>query len=119
MTPSDLPRARVIKAHTPNPASAAVFIGPGDPLKIGEESPAYPGWLRATVPDGRSTWIPEAYVQVNGAKGIARVEYDSRELAVKGGEEVTLLLEYRGWVWVRTEDGREGWLPLDVLESAN
>jgi len=116
MSPSDYPRARVVKAYTPEPGQP-VRLQAGDILYIGEESPTYPGWVRVRVPDGRKTWIPEAYVRGReGEEGTALVEYDSRELNVAEGETVTMLLEIRGWTWVRTGDGREGWLPLDLLE---
>lgn len=116
MSPSDYPRARVVKAHTPEPG-APVQLQAGDIVYIGEESPKYPGWLRLRVPDGRKTWAPEAYVRGNeGEEGRALVDYDARELKSVEGEIVTMLLEVRGWTWVRTEDGREGWVPFDTLE---
>lgn len=110
-----LPRAMVLKSYTPEPG-APVQLGPGDPVRVGEESAAYPGWVRITAPNGSKTWAPGAYVRGEpGAKGAMTVEYDSTELAVREREEVTVLLEYKGWAWVRMEGGREGWIPLDVL----
>lgn len=116
MSMSDYPRARVMKAHTSEPGPP-VQLQSGDIVYIGEESPKYPGWVRVRVPDGRKTWAPEAYVRGNeGEEGVAMVEYDARELKTAEGEIVTMLLEIRGWTWVRTEDGREGWVPMDTLE---
>ena len=115
MSPSEYPLARVTKAYVPEPGQA-VQLQAGDIVYVGEESPAYPHWVRIRVPDGRKTWIPEAYVRGNdGEEGRILVDYDSRELETKGGEVVTMLLEIFGWAWVRTEDGRAGWLPLDIL----
>ena len=104
------------KAYTPE-SGQPVQLQAGDIVYIGEESPKYPGWVRVRVPDGRKTWAPEAYVRgLEGHEGMALVDYDARELKAAEGEMVTMLLEYRGWTWVRTDDGREGWVPLETLE---
>src|SRR5688572_5279705 len=117
MAPSEYPHARVMKAYTPEPGQP-VHLQSGDIVYIGEESPKYRGWVRVRVPDGRKTWAPEAYVRGHeGEEGMALVDYDARELKVAEGEIVTMLLEMRGWTWVRTRDGRTGWLPLETLES--
>jgi len=110
-----LPRAMVLKAHTPEPGSS-VQLEAGDPVRVGEESAAYPGWIRITAPNGSKTWAPIGYVRGEpGRAGRLLVDYDSTELAVKERDRVVIALEYKGWGWARTEDRREGWVPLDVL----
>lgn len=109
------PLARVTRAHLP-PEGEEIHVYPGDPLRIGEESGRYPGWLRCTTGAGRASWIPDAYVRRRGARGTALTEYCSRELPAAAGEIVTLRREIAGWAWARADDGREGWLPLDELE---
>jgi SH3-like domain-containing protein len=110
-----LPRAMVLKPHTPEPGEA-IQLNAGDPVRVGEESAAYPGWVRITAPDGRQTWAPEGYVRgAPGRTGRMLVDYDSTELDVKERDQVTVLLENKGWAWVRTDDGREGWIPLGIL----
>ena len=112
---SEYPRAKVLKAYTPEPGQA-VELQAGDIVYVGEESVAYPHWVRIRVPDGRKTWIPEAYVRgKEGEEGTVLVDYNSRELETKGGETVTVLLEIFSWSWVRTDDGRHGWLPMEIL----
>jgi len=109
-----LPRAMVLKAHTPEPGSS-VQLESGDPVRVGEESAAYPGWIRITAPNGSKTWAPIGYVRGEpGRAGRLLVDYDSTELAVKERDRVVIALEYKGWGWARTEDRREGWVPLDV-----
>ncbi|HET9252909.1 MAG TPA: hypothetical protein VFP58_12420 [Candidatus Eisenbacteria bacterium] len=116
MAPSEYPRARARKPYAPEPGQP-VQVQAGDIVYIGEESPVYPGWVRIRVPDGRKTWAPDPYVRGReGEEGRVLVDYDARELAVETGTLVTMLLELRGWTWVRTDDGREGWLPLETLE---
>ena len=116
MSPSEYPRARVQSPYTPE-TGQAVQLQTGDIVIIGEESGPYPHWVRIRVPDGRKTWIPEAYVRGNeGEEGRVLVNYDARELEAKEGEIVTVLLEIFRWGWVRTDDRREGWLPMEILE---
>jgi SH3-like domain-containing protein len=110
------PRARVTEAHRPTP-DEEIHVYPGDAIAIGEESGEYPGWLRCTTAGGRSSWVPEAYVRRRAGRGTVLTEYHSRELAARGGETVALLRELRGWAWVRSQDGREGWFPLEKLAS--
>ena len=112
------PRARVARSHEPPLGDLAIQIYPGDTLRIGEESPEYPGWHRATTPAGHSSWVPETHVRMQGTRGTTLVEFDSRELNVRAGELVTILRELYGWAWVRTEDAREGWVPLEKLNRA-
>jgi len=110
-----LPRAMVLKAYTPEPGSR-VQLEAGDPVRVGEESAAYPGWIRITAPNGSKTWAPAGYVRGEpGRPGRLLVDYDSTELTVQERDRVTVALEYKGWAWVRTDDGREGWLAMEVL----
>ena len=109
------PRAMVLKSYTPEPGPA-LRLGSGDPVRVGEESTAYPGWVRITAPSGSKTWAPEAYVRAEpSGRGRMKVDYDATELAVRERDRVTILLEVWGWAWVETEDRRQGWIPLDVL----
>jgi SH3-like domain-containing protein len=104
----------VLKPYAPE--GQRVQLNTGDPVRVGDESTAYPGWIRITAPDGRQTWAPEGYVRgASGRPGRMLVDYDSTEVGVKERDEVTVLLENKGWAWVRTDDGREGWLPLEIL----
>jgi SH3-like domain-containing protein len=110
-----LPRARVLGPNVPPPGEE-IHVQPGDPLRVGEESGRYPGWFRVTTIAGVSSWMPEVYLRRRGTTGTALGEYTSRELAVSGGEIVSLYREVEGWTWCRADDGREGWLPDELLE---
>ena len=113
--PGSLPRARVRGPNVP-PKGEEIHVYAGDPLRVGGESGPYTEWFRVTTAAGVSSWMPEAYLRRSGARGTALVEYTSRELAMSGGEEVGLIREVAGWAWCRAADGREGWLPLELLE---
>lgn len=43
--------------------------------------------------------------------------YDTTELDLLEGEEVTVVDrdDAGGWWWCRTADGRQGWVPVEVL----
>ena len=77
-----LPRAMVLKAHTPEPGPSDQLEA-GDPVRVGEESAAYPGWIRITAPNGSKTWAPIGYVRGEpGRPGRLLVDYEPEPLPV-------------------------------------
>jgi hypothetical protein len=44
-------------------------------------------------------------------------DYVSRELPVDPGDEVTSDLTESDWAWVRSGDGKKGWVPLGCLQE--
>ncbi len=108
--------ARVTAAHEPQ-AGDPLDLHLNDPLRIGEESAAYPGWWWATAPDGRAGWVPESHVRIRGARGSVLLDYTARELAAAAGDTVGVIQELFGWAWCEAADGRTGWLPLEKLEG--
>jgi len=76
------------------------------------------GWLWCTNTSGTSAWVPEAYLSKLPESGKYKAirNYNSLELSVEIGQEVTILLEEASWGWVRTNDDIEGWIPLDSLD---
>ena len=106
---------RVTTPHTsayPNPISFAA----GDSLLLGVRDDEYPGWIRATTADGNEGWAPEQAIELTAdGSGIARGDYTARELDIELGEVVEVIREFNRWVWARTSDGREGWIPLATI----
>jgi hypothetical protein len=70
-------------------------------------------WCRAR--DGRSGWTPASWLHRRG--GIWRLEraYDARELTVRRGEALHLLLEESGFFWAVKPSGESGWVPDEVV----
>jgi uncharacterized protein YgiM (DUF1202 family) len=88
----------------------------GEQVTVGTKVSEWPGWLWCTDSNGKSGWVPEAYIQRQGATGVVTVAYDATELSAETAEEVEVVRQESGWAWCRKTNGDEGWLPLDVLE---
>jgi hypothetical protein len=82
-----------------------------------EENPDWI-WIWGENTRGKSGWIPRTLLTITGTAGIAREDYDARELTVAAGEMVAVMREESGWAWCVTSDGRDGWVPLSHLLRA-
>lgn len=64
-----------------------------------------------------------ASMDKRNAKALVRLKYEVQyrnAIQVKAGESVEVVREdndYPGWVWCRAADGREGWMPIELLSS--
>lgn len=91
----------------------ALRVDAGEPLSPGDTDPENPGWRWCVNGDGLGGWLPEGWVR----DGRAKDAFDTRELTVRGGEEVDVLARHAGWSRCRLPGGREGWLPDTCLAA--
>jgi hypothetical protein len=79
----------------------------------------YEGWLWCQNNDGINAWVPETHLEPTSDSGKFQFlrDYNSRELNVEEGQEVIVLEEDSGWIWVRTTLGEEGWIPLENVQD--
>jgi hypothetical protein len=96
--------------------SDPIAMRSGDEVAIGERDTEYAGWIWCTHADGRSGWVPESYLSLEGSVGRALRDYTARELSAAAGEVVELGEEYSGWVWAINARRESGWLPTDHLK---
>jgi uncharacterized protein YgiM (DUF1202 family) len=107
--------ARVIKSYRseyPDPLK----LTQGESVTLEPRECEWPGWLWATDREGKTGWIPEAYVSVTDATGELLRDYDATELDAEAGDTVEVLEQESGWARCKKADGVTGWLPLDVLK---
>ena len=81
-------------------------------LKEDNEYPIYPHWFSCVI-NGHETYIPEIYV----ADGVLTQDYNPTELIVKKGQKLTLISVVFSWLYVKDENGKEGWLPASKAIS--
>lgn len=78
-------------------------------LKVCNETPH---WLSCVI-NGHETYIPEIYV----VDGILIQDYNPSEVIVDKDQVVTLIAVVFQWLYVKCEDGRNGWLPANKVIS--
>jgi hypothetical protein len=72
----------------------------------------YPHWCSCEL-DGHETYIPDAYV----SDGVLTRDYNPTELIAEKEQTVTLLSVAFEWLYVKDENGKEGWLPASKAIS--
>jgi hypothetical protein len=61
---------------------------------------------------GKSAWVPQNWVEIEGDSCVMKRDYNSTELAADVGEVLTVEFEESGWAWVTKEGSESGWVPL-------
>lgn len=113
----DMPRwrGRVIAAHEASYPDPIAFRA-GEPLAVGGRTGTWDGhadwvWLWCTDPRGKSGWVPQRYIAIQGDAGRALGDYSAAELTVSAGDVLAVEDEESGWLWCRTSSGEHGWVP--------
>jgi SH3-like domain-containing protein len=89
----------------------------GDRVAILPGTSEWPGWIRCRADDGKTGWVPEAYLSATNDGARLRRDYDATELTVDAGETIQRIAELAGWVWGTDERGKTGWVPQSHLDE--
>lgn len=76
------------------------------------------GWIWCTNRQGKSGWVPEAYVDRRGDVGTLLCDYDAIELTVVVGDDLIVHDEESGFLWVTDSSGRQGWVPATHVQRS-
>jgi SH3-like domain-containing protein len=106
----------IIKPHVRS-YEESLSASNGVTLVITPKESEWPGWLWCTTPDGRSGWVPQAFVKQEDNRAILLRDYDAVELTVSPGEMITVLERVAGWAWCRNAKGELGWVPNDCISG--
>jgi len=88
-----------------------LILAASEQVTLGENDTTWPRFVWCTTRQGKSGWVPAAYLDRQGTMGILLREYDATELSVDVGEELTILDKEGGWFWCANHDGQRGWVP--------
>ena len=108
--------AVVIKNHKsdfPNP----LILNKGERLAIGDKKTNFVGWIWCIAVDGNCGWVPEKFVKKTEDNCMMLVDYDSTELAVTVGENLTILSQESDWVLCLNSKNKRGWIPLENVRK--
>ena len=108
-------KARAVRSHQ-IPSRAPIEIAPGEPVMVGERDSDWPAFVFVTAAKGQG-WVPARHLSADTGAAVVEHPYDTTELAVAEGEEVTVVErdDESGWWWCRAENGAAGWVPVAVL----
>ena len=105
-----------------------------DPLRVhagemvtldGREDPwdGHPEWtyLWCISQQGKGGWVPADLIARDSGSGTgaARSDYDTRELSVNAGEDVTVERAAYGWLWCTNDQSVSGWVPASKVEVSD
>jgi hypothetical protein len=110
--------SRIVCVHAPHTAccSDALAAQAGETVWLGRRDEKWPGWIWCTVPNGKSGWVPESYLESCGDSIRLRRDYNARELTVAVGEVLTAESEECGWLLCTNARGERGWIPAHCVE---
>ncbi len=104
----------VVAAH--DPGARNPFAAPaGEWLTCENRATEWAGWLWCTASSGAAAWVPEEWLQGEGSRRSLVHDYDARELAIRPGEQVSVLETTAQWALVVGGGGERGWVPLSCL----
>ena len=106
---------RVAKRYE-TPYSDPIRLARGARVTILPRTSEWPGWVWGRGDDGKTGWVPDAYLRREGEEAFLTRDYDATELSVEAGDTIRPLGELAGWVWGTNERGKTGWVPKDHLE---
>jgi hypothetical protein len=107
--------ARVIEDYSAQ-YSDPIVMSSGQRLKLGERGTEDDRWIWCSGEDGKSGWVPLAYIEMDGESATARCDYSAIELSARTGEQVEVRTVESGWAWVIDSHGTAGWLPIENIQ---
>ena len=108
-------KCRVIKDYE-SPYTEPLVMSKGEILTFEEKECEWSGWIWCTNKFGESRWVPEKYLEIDGNKCKMVQDYNSKELNITVGEELTIEKEEAEWFWVINQKGVSGWVPIENVE---
>lgn len=101
------------------PERPPLSLAPGDVVTVGRRDRDWPAFVFVTAARG-SGWVPSRHLSADAGQAVVQTAYDTTELATRSGEILELVArdDESGWLWCRSADGREGWVPSRTVEAA-
>lgn len=92
---------------------------PGDRVEVGERDTQWPEFVFVTTSQGGG-WVPARYLSGTAGAAVVTTGYDTTELATRAGDVLEVINEdtLSGWLWCRSPDGRQGWVPERTVTAA-
>lgn len=108
-------RVVAVVAHA-IPERRPLKLAVGDAVVVGRRDDEWPAFVFVTAAQGAG-WVPSRHLSAGVGDAVVVSPYDTTELATSPGDplEVVARDDESGWLWCRSRDGREGWVPGHTL----
>jgi hypothetical protein len=99
------------------PDRAPLRLSVGQRVDAGDRDTEWPEFVFVTAPQGAG-WVPARHLSAPSGSAVVETGYDTTELPTQAGDMLDVLAEdlASGWLWCRSGEGREGWVPLNTLD---
>ena len=89
-------------------------------MQVGERDTEWPEFVFVTALGG-SGWVPARHLSQSSGEVVVIAAYDTTELPTAAGDVLEVVAEDRrsGWLWCRSSNGREGWVPVRTVDGAD
>ena len=109
-------KVRVVSPHVAT-YTDALKAKKGKLVTCGRRDDEWLGWIWCTAADGKSGWVPEAFLQIEGERGWMLRDYNASELTTLPGEILTVETEQSGWLLCVNAASQRGWIPKRNVEE--
>jgi variant SH3 domain-containing protein len=101
------------------PERPPLSLASGDVVSVGRRDADWPAFVFVTSAQG-SGWVPSRYLSAQAGRAVVETPYNTAELVTTSGEVLDVIDrdDESGWLWCRSTDGREGWVPSHSVEAA-
>ena len=89
-------------------------------MDVGERDTEWPEFVFVTASHG-SGWVPARHLSASSGTAVVTTAYDTTELPTHIGEILEVVTEdlTSGWLWCRSAEGREGWVPVKTVDAVD
>ena len=89
----------------------------GEQVLVGDRDSGWPEFVFVTATHGTG-WVPARHLSASSGAAVVQASYDTTELPTEIGDVLDVIVQdlESGWLWCRSRNGREGWVPAKTLE---
>ncbi|MGF7234159.1 MAG: SH3 domain-containing protein [Frankia sp.] len=101
------------------PARPPLRVTTGEQVCVGERDTRWPAFVFVTTAGGTG-WVPARQLSHDAGQAVVRAPYDTTELPLRVGDIVEVVVAEdveSGWLWCRSDGGREGWVPINAVQD--
>jgi hypothetical protein len=101
------------------PSRPPIQIAVGDEVTVGDRDHVWPAFVFVTTSKGAG-WVPARHLSTSSGSAVVVDAYDTTELPTEVGDDLKAIHEDTdsGWLWCRSAVGREGWIPIKTVTTA-